>query len=92
MLSLSSNFLSHFRWRYFIPVLDAYGHIPHGVTQGNSMDMGMFDQCLNISETIDAVKIRGKYCYAGLALPLSNISLDIQQPVQQVNRRIVYFK
>lgn len=70
-------------------MLDAYGRIPKGMAQGNSVDPGMFDQCLNIAVELDDVAIKGRYCYAGLMLPLIDINLNTSQVDQVVN--ILFF-
>lgn len=54
-------------------VLDASGRLPQAITQGNDLDLGMYDQCLNIHEEIGNVTIKGKYCSRGLSLPLTDI-------------------
>lgn len=62
-------------------VLDAYGRIPKGLTQKNSVDLGLFHQCINILENLNSISIRGKYCYSGLVIPL----IPADQRVLQVN-------
>lgn len=51
--------------------MDASGRIPQAITQGNRRDGGTYDQCINIHENLDIGELKGKYCYAGLAIPLS---------------------
>lgn len=63
----------HFLLVRIILVSDAYGKIPEGLTQGNDRALGMFDQCINIIENLKTTTIRGKYCYAGLVIPLDEI-------------------
>lgn len=66
-----------------ILVLDAYGRIPHSLTQGNNVDLGSFDQCINIFEHLDSeTEIRGKYCYGGLVIPL--IDTDITKEIVRI--------
>lgn len=51
-------------------MFDAYGRIPQAITQGNRYDLGSYDQCININEVVEDVKIKGRYCTAGLVLDL----------------------
>lgn len=50
-------------------MLDSSGGIPNGLLQGNMMDLGFFDECITISETVSGELIKGKYCYSGLYIP-----------------------
>lgn len=50
-------------------VIDSFGRIPQAITQGNSYDLGTYDQCINIFEQLNGVDIKGKYCVGGLAIP-----------------------
>lgn len=54
-------------------MLDAYSRIPRELTEGNNVDFGMFDQCINIKESLNNTSIQGKYCYGGLVLPITRI-------------------
>lgn len=60
-------------------MLDAYGRIPQAMTQGNDMDLGMFDQCLAIQENLNTTVIKGKYCYAGLVIPVVDMENNVLQ-------------
>lgn len=55
----------------FLTVLDAFGRVPNAITQGNIMDLGTYDQCVNIFVETKTTNIRGKYCLNGLMVPLS---------------------
>lgn len=55
----------------FILVVDAFGRIPQAITQGNLLDLGTYDQCVDINEQVNNVDIKGKYCLYGLAVSLS---------------------
>lgn len=46
---------------------------------GNFDDMGFYDQCVDISKEVDQEHIKGKYCYAGLQIQLSNSSLVLNK-------------
>lgn len=59
-------------------MLDSYGRIPQAIMQGNNMDLGTVDQCLYGD-------VEGRYCLAGLVLPidlLENVSLSTEQVVR----------
>lgn len=73
-------------------MLDAYGRIPQGLSQGHNIDLGMFDQCLNIFETLDATEIRGRYCYAGLIIPLLDFEVDPPTVNEMVNVTLICLK
>lgn len=53
--------------------------------QANNADLGMFEQCLNILEKLDEVTIKGRYCYGGLALPLENVGIKVDNMKEAVN-------
>lgn len=72
-------------------VLDAFGRLPEGITQGGNVDLGMFDQCLNIMQKLDGVDIKGKYCYGGLMIPLFSISPNVSEVEQTVNNFVCVF-
>lgn len=65
-------------------MLDAYGRIPQAITQGNTLDIGTFDQCLNIFENLEVGEIRGKYCYGGLILQMVDMELKPPVPSSEV--------
>lgn len=61
-------------------MLDASGRIPKAITQGNRLDEGTFDLCVNINEKLDVIgQVSGKYCYGGLTLPINISTVDAQQ-------------
>lgn len=51
-------------------MLDAFGRIPAALSQGNRIDLGLYDQCVEINEVIENVDIKGRYCLAGFMLSL----------------------
>lgn len=55
----------------YISVLDSSGNVPSGLFSGNYVDMGFYDECMDIVEDIDNELIKGKYCYGGLVIPLN---------------------
>lgn len=55
-------------------VLEAMGRPPMGLYEGNVYDLGQYDDCLAITHDINGEVMHTKYCYAGLAIPLVNIS------------------
>lgn len=65
-------------------VVDAFGRIPQAITQGNSLDLGTYDQCVDINEQMHNVDIKGKYCLYGLAVPLSHTGLESSHPQHKV--------
>lgn len=83
--------LTIFNVKYYLLflVLDAYGRIPQGFAQGNFIDLGMFDQCLNIAEKVDDIDIKGKYCYNGLIIPFINLNPSTLQVNQIVSVFVV---
>lgn len=75
-------------------MLDASGRIPQAITQGNRRDPGLYDQCVNIHEKLNIGDIKGKYCYAGLALPLAifnstTTSFTIDSIMNEVGQGVV---
>lgn len=66
-------------------MLDAYGRPPAGRTQGSSTGLGMYDQCLAIAKELNITTIKGKYCYAGLVVPLISLNPSISQLEESVN-------
>lgn len=55
-------------------VLESMGRIPLGLYQGNTNDLGEYDDCLAIAHELNGDVLHTKYCYAGLVIPLQNIS------------------
>lgn len=60
-------------------VLDSYGRVPQALTQGNNIDLGMADQCLYGD-------VKGRYCMAGLVLPIGYL-FNFFMPSQELVRR-----
>lgn len=56
-------------------MLDSSGSKPVAIMSGNIDDMGFYDECVDIAKEVNKEYIRGKYCYAGISIPLSNASL-----------------
>lgn len=53
--------------------------------KGNFVDLGFFDECIETSKEVDEGDvINGKYCYAGLAIPL-NLDDIIGQNAAEIN-------
>lgn len=65
-------------------MLDASGRIPRAISQGNRVDEGTFDQCVNIHKKLDIGDVKGKYCYAGLAVPLAALNATLSTPTWSV--------
>ncbi|XP_020810588.1 nose resistant to fluoxetine protein 6-like [Drosophila serrata] len=52
------------RQRWALKMIDSWGSVPSGVLIGNAFNLGNFDECLSISQTISSnQKINGKYCF-----------------------------
>ncbi|KAI5642781.1 acyltransferase family domain-containing protein [Phthorimaea operculella] len=58
------NQLNHIRSNFLLRLqfLDAGLKFPRGITELNFLDLGMYDQCLDINEDINTSVIEGKYC------------------------------
>lgn len=56
---------------------DAWGKIPAGITQGNFMSLGNFDQCLSISQKVKnddgQYEINGQYCLANVQVKMKTL-------------------
>lgn len=68
-----------------ISVIDAYGFIPKGIMRGNTNGLGFYDECLDVQQEIEGDTIKGRYCYAGLIVPLPNITAMTSHKRLQVN-------
>lgn len=66
-------------------MLDAFGRIPHSIAQGNNVDLGSFDECVDIYEHMDSGLIRGRYCYGGLAIPLVDNTYNVSLSKEKVS-------
>lgn len=64
-------------------MLEATGSFPTGVLLGNTVDLGLFDECVQISKELENSTINGRYCYSGLyvALSESTTALDSRSMV-----------
>ncbi|KAJ8667746.1 hypothetical protein QAD02_009409 [Eretmocerus hayati] len=49
-------------------MLDASSKIPSGIAQGNIIDLGMFDQCVNIKEEHPEAKVYAQHCMYSMNL------------------------
>lgn len=49
-------------------VIEAGLRLPKGVTQGNLLDLGNYQQCLGINKKIEHMTIKGKYCRISVGL------------------------
>lgn len=62
---------------------DASSKIPTGIASGNKVDLGQFDQCLNVDKLLEAkfeeldvkVEMKGKYCSA--QIKFSELDKDV---------------
>ncbi|KAF7271005.1 hypothetical protein GWI33_016065 [Rhynchophorus ferrugineus] len=55
------------------PMADAWSKIPYtGMTVSTAMDLGTFDQCVDIDYYIDQTRILGKHCTYGWGLPIGD--------------------
>lgn len=57
-------------------MLDSSGNIPSALFVGNTIDMGFFDECMSTAEELGNESVNGKYCYAGLVIPLIQNASD----------------
>lgn len=74
-------------------MLDAYGRLPAGLTQGNMMHLGMFDQCVAIAKQLNSTTIKGKYCFPGLiVIPtiIPTITPNISQLDESVSKLLLF--
>lgn len=50
-------------WRNsFSKVFDAYGKLQSGIMAGNFLNLGHFDQCINIQQALNGGVMRGQHC------------------------------
>ena len=55
-------------------MIDASSKIPNGILTGNIFDLGMFDECVGITENRYGREIRGKHCIYALELNIFDIT------------------
>lgn len=55
-------------------MLDASGNMPTGLLKGNVIDMGFYDECVDIAKNVNNLLIKGKHCYGGLMIPLAKLN------------------
>ncbi|XP_002133659.2 O-acyltransferase like protein-like [Drosophila pseudoobscura] len=57
-------------------MFDSWGSLPSGMLYGNMLDLGNYDECLNVDHAVTAShSVRGKYCFAQVSLAASISSL-----------------
>ncbi|KAK5642260.1 hypothetical protein RI129_008427 [Pyrocoelia pectoralis] len=67
--------------RWALEMYDAMGKLPAGILNGNFIEMGSFDQCINIDEIRnDSTRLIGKYCLGHLSIPSEYIKQTEQLP------------
>lgn len=63
-------------------MVDAWGKVPSGILAGNLYELGNFDQCLSIEQSVvNAGRIRGQYCLAGLIVNVTNVAEQSGAPL-----------
>lgn len=55
-------------------MLDASGSRPKALLRGNVVDMGFYDECLDVAGNVNELLIKGNYCYGGLMIPLAKLN------------------
>lgn len=55
-------------------MLDASGNMPTALLRGNVVDMGYYDECMDVAQNVNNSLIKGKYCYGGLIIPISKFN------------------
>lgn len=66
-------------------MLDSSGSVPAAILSGNNVDMGFYDQCVDIAQNVNEEFVTGKYCYGGLIVPLTNSSVVNETDLLTVN-------
>ncbi|XP_068627614.1 uncharacterized protein [Battus philenor] len=74
-------------------MLDSTGKIPSGILQGNGIQLGSYDQCLESRarvqlDTGSIVKVQGKYCLARIDLKAEHPELEIPVYLAQARNLI----
>ncbi|BFF91768.1 nose resistant to fluoxetine protein 6 [Drosophila madeirensis] len=64
---LTAGLVSGSLWAY--RMIDSWGSVPAGILVGHFRDLGNYDECINIQQTITSnYNLNGKYCLAKLPL------------------------
>ncbi|CAG9854122.1 unnamed protein product [Phyllotreta striolata] len=64
----------------FTKMSDASAKFPYaGMLDSGRMELGNFDECVNIDQNIKGINILGKYCLAGLVIPDVNDTSNIDK-------------
>ncbi|XP_031780038.1 LOW QUALITY PROTEIN: nose resistant to fluoxetine protein 6 [Nasonia vitripennis] len=58
-------------------MLDASSKIPSGLLEGNTIDLGMFDECMSVKGESQGIEIRGNHCMYSITLTNGNATLPI---------------
>ncbi|KAH8347523.1 hypothetical protein KR059_012039 [Drosophila kikkawai] len=85
------------RQRWALKMIDSWGSIPTGLLTGNAFDLGNFDECLSISQSISSrQEINGKYCFLlvsnlriATCFPASCSAMQMQPFVDQLFHKII---
>jgi hypothetical protein len=56
--------------KVFLSVVDATGKIPAGILEGNIMNLGSMDECLDARADEDNETFTGKYCLVNFKIPV----------------------
>ncbi|KAK5643896.1 hypothetical protein RI129_007741 [Pyrocoelia pectoralis] len=66
---------SHERWA--LKMLDATSKLPSGIAFGNTVDLGSFDECVNVFRQVNSSDtINGKYCLGKANVELNELSFQ----------------
>ncbi|KAF2890010.1 hypothetical protein ILUMI_16163, partial [Ignelater luminosus] len=76
MEEYKNGLLSKQMWA--LKMFDYGSKIPSGLLEGNFVDLGFYDQCLNIEEDVNSIHISGKYCLGKLPI---NINFNSSTPL-----------
>lgn len=80
-------------------MLDSNGRTPRGLMKGNNIDMGFYDECLDVSQKFEEDdELIGRYCFGGLAIPVKIMSIlnnqavsAVLSPTEEVKSHIIRF-
>lgn len=54
---------------FILTVLDAASKVPAGILIGNILELGMFDECVNVKSNSNSANIQGQHCIISLSMP-----------------------
>lgn len=74
-----------------VSVLDSSGNFPVSILRGNVVDLGFYDECVEIRHEVDEDVIHGKYCHAGLLIPLTWNTSTLGGPANSLIASLVSF-